>query len=153
MLAGLVAFWCIFISITTLLGHRNTATTKKSTLKIHIWPSSERLVIASPVITESRGPNWGRENLPGDRPRETAKTRHTNHHLFMLEWDIPSLFWIILWWRHTSRHRITLQGLPRLAIIIENIVAEKNQLFRLARSSFSYSLINKIKFRLRDSFN
>jgi hypothetical protein len=33
----------------------------------------ERLVTASPVMTKSWGPSWGKQ-LPGERPRETAET-------------------------------------------------------------------------------
>jgi hypothetical protein len=33
----------------------------------------ERLVAASPVMTKSWEPSWGKQ-LPGVRPRETAKT-------------------------------------------------------------------------------
>jgi hypothetical protein len=37
----------------------------------------ERLVSASPVMTKSWGLSWGKK-LPGERPRETAETRHTS---------------------------------------------------------------------------
>jgi hypothetical protein len=40
---------------------------------IRIEDERERLVTASPVMTKSRGPSWGKQ-LPGERPRETAKT-------------------------------------------------------------------------------
>jgi hypothetical protein len=40
---------------------------------VRIGNERERLVEASPLMTKSRGPSWGKQ-LPGERPRETAKT-------------------------------------------------------------------------------
>jgi hypothetical protein len=39
---------------------------------IRIGDERERLVTASPVMTESWGPSWGKQ-LPGEWPRETAE--------------------------------------------------------------------------------
>jgi hypothetical protein len=41
-----------------------------------IGDERERLVTASPVMTKSWGPGWGKR-LPEERPRETAETCHT----------------------------------------------------------------------------
>jgi hypothetical protein len=40
---------------------------------IRIGDERERLVTASPVMTKSWGPSWGK-HLLGERPRETAET-------------------------------------------------------------------------------
>jgi hypothetical protein len=43
---------------------------------IKIEGGRERLVTASPVMTKSWGPSWGKQ-LPGERSCETAETWHT----------------------------------------------------------------------------
>jgi hypothetical protein len=37
------------------------------------WGRARTAGAASPVMTKSWGPSWGKQ-LPGERPRETAKT-------------------------------------------------------------------------------
>ena len=41
---------------------------------VKIRDERERVVTTWPVMTKSRGPNWGSKQLPGERPRETAET-------------------------------------------------------------------------------
>jgi hypothetical protein len=54
-----------------------------ATLNRRLVGSSARTTVlainagASPVMTASWGPSWGKQ-LPGERPRETAMTRHTS---------------------------------------------------------------------------
>jgi hypothetical protein len=41
------------------------------------WVERERLVSASPFDDTEPGPQLGKKQLPGERPSETAETRHT----------------------------------------------------------------------------
>jgi hypothetical protein len=58
---------------------------------VRIGNEREPLIAASPVMTKSWGPSWGKQ-LHGERPRETAETLHTMIPLFVL----PFILFLVL---------------------------------------------------------
>jgi hypothetical protein len=75
--ANLLHHWWCWRALTAAISSFATSLNCADYHPVKIGDEQERLVTASPVMTKSRAPDGGKQ-LPGEWPRETAKTRHTS---------------------------------------------------------------------------